>query len=515
MRQYYQATGDQRVIEFMKRYFQFQIRTLKETPLKHWTEWAASRGTENALMAQWLYQVTKDKSLLELADLVESQSFNWSEWLGNRDWVIWAGAYQNGDQWMRRHGVNVGMALQAPAVNYQRTGDEKYLSAFKKGFSDLMTLHGLPMGIYSADEDLHGNDPTQGVELCAIVESMNSLEEIAAITGDPFYLDALERMTFNALPSQTTDDYNNKQYFQIANQVQISRGVFNFSLPFSREMNNVLGMRSGYTCCLANMHQGWTKFAQHLWYRNATNGLAALAFSPNSIRTTVGKEDTGIEITENTKYPFDDKIEFVFKPLNPVEFSFDIRIPAWCDEAEILLNGKRISVEKGGKIITLNRIWNDKDKLMIKLSMEVIASTWGRNSRTIERGPLVYALKLPERWEKGHEETEGDYFSVFTDSPWNYGLVEDAVKNPKEHTSVKLLKPVTTNFIWNLAHAPIEITIPGKKIPGWVANNGVASQPVTPRDGVYKGNVSDKTEQLTLVPVGSTKVRIIAFPVVK
>ena len=115
---------------------------------------------------------------------------------------------------------------------------------------------------------------------------MYSLEEIGAITGDPFYMDALERMAFNALPSQTTDDYNNKQYFQIANQVQISRGVFNFSLPFEREMNNVLGMRSGYTCCLANMHQGWPKFAQHLWYKNEKNGLAALAFSPNTVKTT-------------------------------------------------------------------------------------------------------------------------------------------------------------------------------------------------------------------------------------
>ncbi len=87
-----------------------------------------------------------------------------------------------------------------------------------------------------------------------------------AITGDVGYMDALERMAYNALPTQTTDDYNAKQYFQIANQVQVKRGVFSFSLPFDRQMTNVFGMRSGYTCCLANMHQGWTKFASHLWY---------------------------------------------------------------------------------------------------------------------------------------------------------------------------------------------------------------------------------------------------------
>ncbi|MFN2440338.1 MAG: beta-L-arabinofuranosidase domain-containing protein, partial [Chitinophagaceae bacterium] len=76
------------------------------------------------------------------------------------------------------------------------------------------------------DEDLHGNAPTQGTELCAIVESMFSLEHAIGVTGDTHYMDALERMTFNALPAQTTDDYNHKQYFQIANQVHIKKGVF-------------------------------------------------------------------------------------------------------------------------------------------------------------------------------------------------------------------------------------------------------------------------------------------------
>ena len=515
MRQYYQATGDQRVIEFMKKYFQFQLKALKTVPLGRWTEWAISRGTDNVMIVQWLYQITEDESLLELASLIDSQSFQWSEWMGNRNWVIWAATNQNDDHWMRRHGVNVAMAIKSPAINYQRTGDEKYLKELKTGFTDLMTLHGLPMGIFSADEDLHGNDPTQGVELCAIVEAMHSLEEIAGITGDPYYLDALERMTFNALPSQTTDDYNNKQYFQIANQVQISRGVFNFSLPFDREMNNVLGLKSGYTCCLANMHQGWTKFASHLWYKNLGKGIAALAFSPNTLKTTVGERNTEIEVQEITSYPFDEKIKFHIKIATPVEFPFELRIPVWCGEAIIMLNGEKLRVEKGGQIITINRIWSNQDLLEVEFPMELSTSNWGKNSRAVERGPLVYALKINERWEKGFQENEGDYFSVFPESNWNYGLLQEVVKNPKANLKVKKVKTVTDDFIWNLDHAPIEITAPGKQIPGWIAVDGIAYQPVTARDGVYKGKVDDKIEQLTLVPIGCTKVRIVAFPVVK
>ena len=35
----------------------------------------------------------------------------------------------------------------------------------------LMTNHGQPQGIWSGDEELHGTDPRQGVETCAVVDA--------------------------------------------------------------------------------------------------------------------------------------------------------------------------------------------------------------------------------------------------------------------------------------------------------------------------------------------------------
>ncbi len=514
IRQYYTATQDPRVIPFFNKYFNYQLQALKKCPVGKWTEWAESRGTDNEMLVQWLYGITKNPFLLELAGLIEAQSFAWSTWLGNRNWVIGAATQQNDEHWMRRHGVNVAMAIKAPAINYQRTQDKKYLTALQTGFTDLMTLHGLPMGIFSSDEDLHGNDPTQGTELCTIVETMFSLEEIIGITGDLRYADALERMTFNALPTQTTDDYNAKQYFQIANQVQVKRGVFNFSLPFEREMNNVYGMRSGYTCCLANMHQGWTKFAQHLWYGTSDQGIIAVAYSPNQLKANVGKSNTEVTINEITNYPFEDLITFEISTKNSANFPLQLRVPAWCQNPVVTLNGQSINPQPSGQIITINRTWKNKDKVTLQLPMTVTTSNWGRNSRTVERGPLVYALKLEEKWEKGTDEKEGDYWNVFPKSAWNYGLLQDIVKEPQKNLQVKNTKPVANNFVWNLANAPIEITASAKKIPDWQIVNSVAPQPVTDRTGIYRGTVEPTVEKITLVPYGCTKVRIVAFPVV-
>jgi rhamnogalacturonyl hydrolase YesR len=514
LRQYYMATGDARVIQFMTKYFEYQMQVLDAVPIGKWTDWAAARGADNAMIVQWLYSITGDARLLRLAAQIEDQSFPWSKWLGGRDWVMNAAAHQNNDNWMHRHGVNVGMGIKDPAIRYQRTGDKKYLQYLKTGFTDIMTLHGMPYGMFSADEDLHGNNPVQGTELCAIVESMFSLEEIIGITGDPLYMDALEKMAFNALPTQTTDDYNNKQYFQIANQVQVTKGVFNFSLPFDREMNNVFGMRSGYTCCLANMHQGWTKFASHLWYGTPDKGLAALEYSPNEITGTVGASGTGITIKETTGYPFDEAINFELLPQQTVSFPLQLRIPSWCKEAVITLNGQELRREKGGQVITINRSWEKGDRLTLQLPMEITTSEWGHNSRAVERGPLVYALKLQEKWVKATDEKEGDYYSVYPQGPWNYGLLEAQVKDPAQ-LQVKKVRPVTNDFVWNLAHAPIEITAAAKQIPGWTLYNDTAPTPVTERSGIYKGKVNDQVEKITLIPYGCTKVRVVAFPVVK
>lgn len=514
LQQYYFATEDERVISFMQHYFKYQLAVLKKCPLGKWTQWAESRGIDNTMIVQWLYGKTGEKYLLELAALLESQSFAWSEWFAGRDWVINAAAYQDYKNWMHRHGVNVGMAVKSPAINYQRTGDKKYLETLKTVFKDLMTLHGLPNGMFSADEDLHANDPVQGVELCAVVETMFSLEQAIAITGDTRYMDALEKIAFNALPTQTTDDYNNKQYFQIANQVHVCKGVFDFSLPFSREMNNVFGMRSGYTCCLANMHQGWTKFAQHLWYETPDNGLAALAYAPNELSIKTGKQKTEVSIREETSYPFDDTVHFTISTKETVEFPLYLRIPSWCKNAEIVLNEQTWQKPEAGKIVNINRSWKEGDKIELKLPMEVTTAQCGRNARAIERGPLVYALKLEERWEKGNDEKEGDFYSVYPKADWNYGLLKKIIDDPVNNLKINQIKPADDHFVWNLDHAPIEIIASAKKIASWKIVNGVAPSPVTDRTGIFRGTVVDKEEKLTLIPYGCTKVRIVAFPVV-
>jgi hypothetical protein len=512
LQQYYQATNDPKVIPFMQKYFAFQLKNLKENPLEKWTEWAKARGGDNLMIVYWLYHITKDPNLITLGDLIYSQSFPWTDMLGKRDWAIAAAYNQTGEKWMERHAVNVGMGLKMPAIQYQVKKDPYFLNSLRTGFNDLMTLHGLPHGMFSGDEDIHGNDPVQGTELCATVEAMYSLEQIISITGETHYMDALERMTFNALPAQTTEDFYHRQYFGMANQVEVKKGVYNFSLPFSRKMNNVYGPFAGYTCCTANMHQAWPKYISHLWYATTDGGVAALVYGPNKLETTL---PNGVELTidEQTQYPFEDQIKFIVQPAKSSEFPIEFRIPIWCKEAIIHVNGKEIKREKGGQIVRIKRTWNKNDQVDLFFPNEITTKNWAKNSRSIEKGALIYALKIQEEVKKEIHPQEGEYLEIMPKSDWNFGLLKSTITNPIPNTSFHTV-PFPKDFKWNSMSSPFEITTLGKKIPDWKTQDGVAHQPITTRTGVYEGSVNKESETIHLIPFGFTRLRVVAFPVV-
>jgi DUF1680 family protein len=512
LQQYYQATNDPKVIPFIQKYFAFQLKNLKENPLEKWTEWAKARGGDNLMIVYWLYNITKDPDLITLGDLIYNQSFQWTDMLGKRDWAIAAAYNQTGERWMERHAVNVGMGLKMPAIQYQIKNDPYFLNSLRTGFKDLMTLHGLPHGMFSGDEDIHGNDPVQGTELCATVEAMYSLEQIISISGETHYMDALERMTFNALPAQTTEDFYHRQYFGIANQVEVKKGIYNFSLPFSRKMNNVYGPFAGYTCCTANMHQGWPKYISHLWYATTDGGVAALVYGPNKLET---KLPNGVELTidEQTQYPFEDQIKFIVQPSKPSDFPIEFRIPIWCKEAIIHVNGKEIKREKGGQIVRIKRTWNKNDQVDLFFPNEITTKNWAKNSRSIEKGALIYALKIKEEVTKQIHPQEGEYLEIMPKSDWNFGLLKTTISNPIPNTSFHTV-PFPKEFKWNSMSSPFEITTLGKKIPDWKTQDGVAHQPITTRTGVYEGSVNKESETIRLIPFGFTRLRVVAFPVV-
>lgn len=509
LQQYWSATGDERVVDFMKKYFRYQLETLPETPLGNWTSWAEYRACDNLNMVLWLYDIVREPWLLDLADLIHRQG---------RDYVDMF--LQTDD--LRRlntiHCVNLAQGIKEPVIYWRVDPQDKYIDAVRKAFSDIRLHNGFPNGLFGGDEALHGNNPTQGSELCAAVELMYSLEEMIKVTGNLGYVDHLERVAFNALPAQITDDFTARQYFQQTNQVQVTRCLHNFDINHGNT-DLVFGLLTGYPCCTSNLHQGWPKFTRNLWLSSSDGGLAALAYSPSSVKATVSGVD--VTIMEKTYYPMDGRIDFeVSVPSGKkVAFPLRLRIPSWTSDASLKVNGSPVSVTSGS-VAVIEREWSDGDRVELDLPMSVSLSDWYENSVAVERGPLVYALRMKEKWVRRETEEESiygkDYWEVYPESPWNYGLIDPAGKPLADCFEVSVdPKLLESDWYWNPESAPVSIKATAKRIPSWTLYNGMAGpQPYSRM--IYGPDTKDvPVESVTLIPYGCTTLRITEFPVIK
>lgn len=499
LKQYYSATGDKRVINLMTRYFHYQLKELPTTPLNQWSWWGSQRGGDNLMVVYWLYNITGDASLLDLAKLIHKQTYDWTDTLLKTDRIATAFSF---------HGVNLAQGIKEPIIYYQQDPNEKYKESVKKGLNDIRKFLGQPQGMYGADELTHGKAPTQGSEFCSAVELMFSLENMMEITGDVEYMDHLEKIAFNALPTQASEDYMTRQYYQQANQVMISRRSRNFITTY-QGTDQCFGLLTGFPCCTSNMHQGWPKFTQNLWMASADRGVAALLYAPSSVTLDVA-DGTLVEFVEETNYPFDENIHFTYKNKGPqVSFPFHLRIPAWCKGGVISINGEKWKEAKGGQVVKIDRTWKDGDKITLTLPMEISLDKWNENAVSVQRGPLTYALKIESKWEKvKNEDHYGDYFEVLPQTPWNYGLMD--VKQEDWQNAFKVIKKETVSEKpWNLKNAPIEIKAMAVQLPEWSIYNGNAGPlPYSP----LKIPESGKPVSVTLVPYGCTTLRISEFP---
>merc|ERR1719502_1293637 len=85
-------------------------------------------------------------------------------------------------------------------------------------------LHAQPYGMFAADECFGGRALNRGIELCAVVEQIYSLQHNFKVLGDLAYLDRAERIAFNSLPGTLDPVQWRHQYLQQANEINARYG---------------------------------------------------------------------------------------------------------------------------------------------------------------------------------------------------------------------------------------------------------------------------------------------------
>jgi hypothetical protein len=492
LQSHYEYSGDRRVLDLMTKYFRWELAAPEADFLPPF--WQQQRAADNLLSVYWLYNRTGEKWLLDLAQKIHRHAANWTE--GIASW----------------HNVNMAQAFGGPTTFYLQSKDPRHLAASERNYQTIRDLYGqVPGGMFGGDENCRPGytDPRQAVETCGLVEMMHSCELLLTITANPVWADRCEDVAFNSLPAALLADFTALRYLTAPNLVMSDRQS---KSPGFQNGGPMLHYNPhDHRCCQHNYGHGWPYLAEHLWLATPDNGLAAAFYAESEVKARVG-DGADVTVVEKTQYPFGEQVEFVLWTPRKIEFPLYLRVPGWCEQPLIKVNGKAQPLSaRPLTFIRLTRSWRDGDRVSLTLPMRVSIRTWAKNhnSVSVDRGPLTYSLKIGERYVRAGGTDKWPGWEIHPTTPWNYGLVLNQKRLASSFKVVQKRWPVS-NLPFTHEGVPIELAAKGKLIPEWQMDHlGLVG---TLHPSPVKSDQPAQT--ITLIPMGAARLRIASFPVI-
>jgi uncharacterized protein len=273
-------------------------------------------------------------------------------------------------------------AMQA----YITLGGEKHLRAATNGFDMLVKTQSFATGGWGPDESF--GEPSRGQLGDSLTSTHASFETpcgayghfkitryLLRVTKDSKYGDSMERVLYNTILG--------------AWPIQADGTSFYYS------DYNVSGEKVWYgqkwPCCSGTFPQLAADY--HIsTYLRSSDGVYVNLFTPSKVQWSDGSGRFGLR--QETKYPFDNKIQIQVSGSQAKEYTVYVRIPAWAAPDPVLsVNGNRVSSSvQPGMFAAIRRTWKDGDRIELELPMplrlqEVDANH--PNQVALMQGPLV------------------------------------------------------------------------------------------------------------------------------
>lgn len=537
---WYDATGEEKVLDAVHRGLLWFVENWKGDQK---TNYAGPTLMESMVI---VYLKTKDQKLADWC-------LDYIAWLDKHD------SYHHGMAALARtnlefnedHVVAFGENLKHPALVSLINNDPSFLNATKNGIKQIMSkcwqCTGAPASNYEQQSPPASIHET---EYCNFATYLNTFSWMARITKDPHYGDLMERILFNGAQGARKKDERAIEYNSAPNQwfATIDSSLFH-SPSFA-----VYAPNFKVACCPAQSVRIYPEYIYSMFLKDNSENLYLPVYGPATAKykTDSGKE---ISISEETMYPFDEKITLKINASEDWDKTIYLRRPDWCKSCRVLLNGQEV-VTRGSKtssevfssITTARKEKNDlpsvkkeegqpdndqgewlavkknwkNDTLEIWFEMEPriveIKDIYFQKEplRTIECGPLLFALKYKEKWESipGNPVTplpqDWSWFNVRCDGmPGFFALaLPDILKGMK----IKKVKS-ESSYPWD--NSPIKLSVPLIRAQkhAWPSRFGSQHHNLMPYGNPVTADEDAETEYWELVPYGCTVLRLTCFPI--
>ena len=273
-------------------------------------------------------------------------------------------------------------AMQA----YITLGSEKHLRAARNGFEMIMKTQSFSTGGWGPNEAF--GEPGVGQLGDSLSQTHASFETpcgayghfkitryLLRVTKEARYGDSMERVLYNTIlgawPIQA--DGTSFYYSDYANT------------------GKKVWYKDKWPCCSGTFPQLAADYHVSTYLRSH-DGVYVNLFTPSSVRWTDGS--TKLQLTQTTRYPFDNKIEIQVSASQPHEHTIFVRIPAWAKpDPVVMVNGKRATSQvEPGSFAALHNTWKNGDRIQVELQMPLRLETVDANHSNLValvQGPLV------------------------------------------------------------------------------------------------------------------------------
>lgn len=459
------------------------------------------------------YHHTHDQRLLQFC-------LDYAEFLCKRDLfhISYKAFLEEKLEFNSNHTVAYGCMSRVPAYIYSATGDEKFLRASERILSQIREkanhITGSPV---SMSEFLGPVGSTTECEYCSYANYQQTYAYMGNVTAETKYGDYMEEMFYNGAQGARKKDERAIAYFSAPNQIFAS--TYSSSSQGTKQRYDPCFVVS---CCPANSVPVPPEFIANMFMTDKQNNVYIKAYGPCKY------DYNGNAFHVDTMYPFREKLEFEFD--KDSTFTLNLKIPFWCKDYTVLINGEAVSTTEDNCYIAVTRNWKKGDKLTLTLKMQTevlrIDDSYcaKKYPLAIRRGPLVYSLHLKENWIPVETKTEVhiDGFQTYSVYP-EYDFPE--IEDPQEiHSYRKFYTPF--NFALDPNLSPDEIKVEEVENTGYVWEDAPVKLHLDGYRALFlcapyaertfepygdKQTVGEKAE-LTLEPYGCTNLRITYFP---
>lgn len=407
---YYEISGREDVLESMMAMADYTIDQVGEPPKKPITEtgWAFC-GIESSSILEpivKLYHLTGEQRYLDFASYIVNSGACSREnmfeqiYLGKDPMAI-------GDNGNPKESIakayEMMSCFEGLVEYYRATGEEKWKETALRFYQKLIEQEITLLGSGGADapynlgpgcgeqwnytkKEQTNPDIDLMMETCVTVTWMKLCYQLLRLTGEPTIADEMERSAYNALIGAIRPDGKFFEYFPRFNGLRNPKVNYSF---------NIDGF--DLSCCTANGPSGlalvpFTAFMQGL------EGPVIQFYVSGEARFSLPKGGS-VKVVTSTSYPVEGSFTAeIAEAAAEEEFTVSLRVPFWCPNFRVQVNGEVAAKGVPGSYAALKRCWKKGDCISVEMELPVRvfdaphgANRSGDDFIAFMRGPILLA----------------------------------------------------------------------------------------------------------------------------